>query len=90
MSTDRGLILIVDDDEVNLLLLNALLVREGYKILQATNGREAVDTFERESPDLVLLDLMMPVMDGYEAARIIKASSPERFVPVIFLTAVSD
>ena len=81
-------VLLVDDDRINRVLLNAIL-KEGYEVLQASDGKEAAKIF-REQPDLVLMDVMMPVMDGYEATRIIKAESADRFVPVIFLTAVTD
>ncbi|RMD64315.1 fused response regulator/phosphatase, partial [Candidatus Parcubacteria bacterium] len=82
--------LIVDDDRSNLLLLKAILSREGCTVLMAENGREAVEVFEREQPDMVLMDVVMPVMDGYEATRLIKARAGGRFVPVIFLTVMED
>ncbi|MEC8049575.1 MAG: fused response regulator/phosphatase [Myxococcota bacterium] len=83
-------VLLVDDDRINRVLLNAILKKEGYEVLQASDGKEATEIFREEQPDLVLMDVMMPVMDGYEATRIIKAESADRFVPVIFLTAVTD
>ena len=82
--------LIVDDERINLLVLRAILEREGHQVIQAANGREAVAAYEREQPDAVLMDVMMPDMDGYAATRRIRELAGERFVPVIFLTALSD
>ena len=81
---------IADDEATGRRLLERLLSLEGYEVVSAKNGREAVDLFDSESPDLVLMDVMMPEMDGYEATRRIKAWQTEVFVPVIFLTGVTD
>ena len=83
-------VLIVDDDYTNRLILRAMLVKEAYEVSMAEDGQEAVDLFEHDQHDMVLMDVMMPVMDGYEATRRIKQLSADRFVPVIFLTAVND
>src|SRR3982751_915328 len=83
-------ILIVDDTETNRLLLGAMLDKDGHVVSEATNGYEGIALFEREQPDLVIMDIMMPVMDGYRATTLIKQRSAGRFVPVIFLTAVTD
>ena len=83
-------ILIVDDDRINSTILNRLLSREGHRVILAADGRAGVDLFASTRPDLVLLDIRMPLMNGYEAAREIKRISSDRFVPVIFLTAVTD
>lgn len=83
-------ILVVDDDRTNRLLLNALVASEGHCAILAENGAEAVEVYTRDRPDIVLMDIMMPVMDGYEATRRIKALSSDGFVPVVFLTALSD
>lgn len=80
-------ILIADDQPLNRALLQAMLVLEGHEVLEAGDGAQAVALFERERPDLVLMDVVMPVMDGYEATRRIKQLAGARFVPVIFLTA---
>ena len=82
--------LIVDDDPVNRKLLRAILQKEGYDPITADNGEEAIKAFEAEHPDIILMDIMMPVMNGYDAARRIKDLAGERFVPIIFLTAVTD
>lgn len=83
-------ILIVDDELSNRMILSAILKKESYTVVSAVNGQEAIDVFQQEEPDLVLMDIMMPVMDGYEATRKIKAISQEKFTPIIFLTAMTD
>jgi len=83
-------ILIVDDDATNRLVLGAYLKKDGFEIVSADNGKKAVELFLSEDPDLVLMDIMMPVMDGYEATIQIKSLSGEKFIPVIFLTAMTD
>lgn len=83
-------ILIVDDEVSNCLIINSILSSVGYETVVARNGAEAVAIFEKEIPDIVLMDVMMPVMDGYEATKIIKKLAGGQLVPVIFLTAVDD
>ena len=83
-------ILIVDDDHTNRMVLTALLKKEGHDVLVAENGQQAVELFESDHPQMVLMDVMMPVMDGYEATQQIKSKSKDRFVPIIFLTALND
>jgi DNA-binding response OmpR family regulator len=80
----KHLILIADDDAPILRLVRTKLQADGYGVVTATNGREALDLFEDIQPDLVILDVMMPVMDGLEAMREIRESST---VPIILLTA---
>ncbi|MGC9457149.1 MAG: SpoIIE family protein phosphatase [Halothiobacillaceae bacterium] len=82
--------MVVDDKPVNRLLLADLLEEDGHRTLEAENGAMAVELFEKERPDIVFLDIRMPVMDGYEAAARIKAAAGEDFVPVIFVTAVTN
>lgn len=81
-------VLVVDDTTTNLHILRAFLGKLGCKVFLAENGALGVEAFTREAPDLVLMDVMMPVMDGYEATRQIKIMSPDRWVPVIFLSAL--
>lgn len=83
-------ILIVDDEVSNCLIINSILSAADYETVVAHNGEEAIAIFEKDPQDIVLMDVMMPVMDGYEATKIIKKLSGEKFVPVIFLTAVDD
>ena len=83
-------ILVADDDHVNRLILSAILAKDGHEIAVAEDGQKAVDKYISWSPDLVLMDIMMPVMDGYEATRRIKQLAGDRYVPVFFLTALTD
>jgi CheY-like chemotaxis protein/anti-sigma regulatory factor (Ser/Thr protein kinase) len=83
-------VLVADDQELNRKLLTAILRLEGHTVLEAVDGEEAVTLFERERPDLVLMDVIMPVMDGYEATRRIKRLAGAAFVPVIFLTSLTS
>ncbi|MEO5377731.1 MAG: SpoIIE family protein phosphatase [Magnetococcus sp. DMHC-6] len=83
-------ILIVDDDRINSTILNRLLGRGGHTVITANNGSDGVDLFIKEHPDLVLMDIRMPIMDGYEATQRIKKLRSDRFIPVIFLTAVTE
>ncbi|WP_130470449.1 ATP-binding SpoIIE family protein phosphatase [Candidatus Magnetaquicoccus inordinatus] len=83
-------ILIVDDDRINSTILHRLLSREGHQVFSAEDGLAGVEMFDSERPELVLMDIRMPRMNGYEAAREIKRISSDRFVPIIFLTAVTD
>ncbi len=83
-------ILIVDDTPANIQALAATLKEQGYQISVATNGRQALEVVGRVRPDLILLDVMMPEMDGFETCRQLKASSTSRDIPVIFLTARTE
>ena len=89
-SSSPGIALIVDDEKTNRLVLRSLLGRQGYQTIEASNGEEAVALFKRESPTIVFMDVLMPVMDGFEATRQIKRAAGNRFVPVIFVTAKQD
>ena len=80
-------LLVVDDVQTNVLLLKALLGKEGYGILVANNGQEALEVIRNENPDLILLDVMMPGMDGFEGAERLKSEEFRCEIPIIFLTA---
>ncbi len=83
-------ILVVDDNSNNVKII-ALLLRElNYKIAIATNGASAIDLAKRVNPDLILMDVMMPGMDGFEASQIIKKDEGNKNLPIIFLTALGD
>ncbi len=80
-------VLVVDDTEVNLGLFDKFIRRMGHETISATNGLEAVARFEECRPDLVLMDVMMPEMDGYEATRRIRTLCDDNWVPIIFMSA---
>ncbi len=90
VSTDDATVLIVDDDPRNLKLLAALLRQDGYRVISASSGNEALHLLVREKIDLVVLDLMMPGMDGFEVCRRLKDNEQTRMLPVILLTALDD
>lgn len=83
----KGKILVVDD-EVNITqILEFSIGAEGYEVISASNGEEAIDKARREQPDLIILDIMMPRIDGYEACRILKSNPLTKSIPVVLLTA---
>lgn len=86
----RGCALIVDDEPSNRRFLSLMLANEGFCTIEAEDGEQAVDIFIRERPDIVFMDVMMAGMDGVEATRQIKALAGMEFVPVIFLTALTE
>jgi len=90
VSAPNNRILIVDDTPANIQTLAALLKDKGYQISVATNGKQALEVLARVQPDLILLDVMMPEMDGLETCRRLKAAEQWRQIPVIFLTAKTD
>ncbi|MBT9305019.1 fused response regulator/phosphatase [Pseudomonas sp. TAE6080] len=82
-------VLIAEDSAADLLLLSTIVRRQGHRVLTATDGQQALEVFARERPQLVLMDALMPVMDGFEAARQIKQLAGETLVPIIFLTSLN-
>ena len=86
----KPLILIVDDTPKNLQLLSNILHDKGYNICIATSGSRALETINTEAPDLILLDIQMPLMDGFETFKALKLNPKAKNIPVIFLTAVVD
>ncbi|MBC6624364.1 fused response regulator/phosphatase [Pseudomonas carnis] len=83
-------ILIAEDSAADRLLLASIIRRQGHQALTVSNGAEAIEVFARERPQLVLMDALMPVMDGFEAARQIKQLAGEALVPIIFLTSLRE
>lgn len=88
--TGRENILIVDDKPDNLRLLSNILIAEGYKVRKALNGRLAIDAAQLEPPDLILLDIMMPEVDGYQICQDLKANPQTQEISVIFLSALDN
>jgi len=83
-------ILVVDDIDSNTRLFTRLLTRDGHKVMAATNGEEALEIVSRRQPDLVLMDVMMPELDGFETCRRLKQDATTRLVPVVLVTALQD
>lgn len=80
-------ILLVEDNEMNRDMLSRRLKRKGYEVVMAVDGQEGVDMAASESPDLILMDMSLPIIDGWEATQKIKASPETQDIPVIALTA---
>ena len=83
-------VLIVDDEPLNLDVLARKLAFTGYEILSATSGAEAIEKAMSEVPEIILLDIMMPVMDGYETCQKLKSLNQTKEIPIIFMTALTD
>tara|TARA_B100001758_G_C18232711_1_gene516232 strand:+ start:207 stop:569 length:363 start_codon:yes stop_codon:yes gene_type:complete len=80
-------ILIVEDNEMNRDMLSRRLMRKGFEIVMAEDGQKGVDMSKSENPDLILMDLSLPIMDGWEATSTIKADPDTNSIPIIVLTA---
>ena len=89
-NTPKANILVIDDEPANLRLLMAMLSKQGYKIRPVPNGKLALSGARAIVPDLILLDIMMPEMDGYEVCRQLKADERTRDIPVIFISALHE
>ncbi len=88
--SQRHTILVVDDVPVNIQLLTTYLTSEGYDIISAKDGVEAIELVQRHFPDLILLDVMMPKMNGFEVCQVIKSDKDTMFIPVIMVTALNE
>jgi putative two-component system response regulator len=87
---ERDLVLAVDDNEQNLQILEEYLTTWGYDVVMARDGREALTLYPQSNPSIIVLDVMMPVMDGYEACARIKGETAGRMIPILMLTALTD
>ncbi|HEY9812869.1 MAG TPA: response regulator [Candidatus Sericytochromatia bacterium] len=89
-STDKGIILIIDDTPTNLEILLDFLEDYGYKVVVSEDGESAIEMAEYAPPDLILLDIVMPGIDGFETCRRLKANQVTQDIPIIFMTALAD
>ena len=80
-------VLIVDDSATIRTALRGLVEKMGHSVIEAEDGKEALEIYRQDRPDLVLIDVMMPIMDGYEGARHMRESRPDEWVPIIFLSS---
>jgi putative two-component system response regulator len=87
---DKPVILVVDDQPQNIELLEAYLVPQGYEIVKAANGEEALEKLSSSQIDLILLDVMMPGMDGFEVTRRVRRDDKKRLLPIILVTALRE
>ncbi|MFQ6044331.1 MAG: response regulator, partial [Candidatus Poribacteria bacterium] len=87
---EKPLVFIVDDVAKNLQVLGTVLKEQSYRIAFATNGRQALENLKNIQPDLILLDVMMPEMDGYQVCQRLKEDDRTKEIPVIFLTAKTE
>lgn len=88
MSSAR--VLAVDDSPTILEMIQAILVAGGYEVITATDGQEALNVARSEAPDLILLDVMLPKLDGYRVCRLLKFDQKFKSIPIIMLTAKSE
>ncbi|OQX89975.1 MAG: hypothetical protein B6D65_00490 [candidate division Zixibacteria bacterium 4484_93] len=86
----KPLILVVDDQQINIDLLKRIVISLGYNVITSTNGEDALKKVELHSPDLVMLDIMMPGMDGYKVAEKLKGDEKTRRIPIVFITGLKD
>ena len=86
--TRRPVILVVDDEPKNVRLLEAILTFQGYDVVGAENGEQCLESVKRQSVDLILLDVMMPGIDGFEVMRVLRADPRHRLIPTVLLTAL--
>ncbi|MCB1193666.1 MAG: response regulator [Leptospiraceae bacterium] len=89
-NNSETLILIVDDDETNIAVFDMLLKLENYQTIISKNGKDAIEKTASKQPDLVLLDVMMPIMDGFEVAKRLKGDPNTNKIPIIIITALND
>ncbi|TFI52370.1 two-component system response regulator [Mastigocladus laminosus UU774] len=88
--SDTPKVLVVDDHAASRMTAVALLAMEGYKVIEADSGSSAVDLVTQNQPDLILLDIMMPGIDGFEVCQLLKQDEATRLIPIIFVTALND
>ena len=90
MNNDRIKVLVVDDVRENIALLQKVLEHEGYRVVVATSGEEALEVYPRENPDVVLMDVMLPGIDGYETTRRLRLLNGHRWIPILFVSALGQ
>jgi two-component system sensor histidine kinase/response regulator len=88
--TSRGDILVVDDTPVNLSVLSGMLTNQGFKVRKSLNGKGAIASVKAGAPDVILLDVRMPEMDGYEVCQLLRDDPDTRNIPIIFISALDD
>ncbi len=90
MTEPQAKILVVDDEEKNVKLMEAMLLPRGYQIIKAFNGQEALQQVAEQTPDLILLDVMMPIMNGFDVCKKLKDDPETRLIPIVIMTALGQ
>lgn len=90
MKESKATIMVVDDTPENLVLISRILLPEGYKVMTLPDGQMAIDAIKTTSPDLILLDVMMPGLDGFAVCSTLKADPLTASIPIIFISALSE
>ena len=90
MDKNKGKVLVVDDDPDMVSVIRMSLEKASYEVMDAGNGKEGIEKAKKERPDLIVMDLMMPEMDGFEACKRLKADPEVKNIPVIVLTAIGE
>ncbi len=90
MITEGKKVLVVDDDETARDFVHAIMEGEGWEVVEATNGREALDMVQDEEPSLIILDVNMPEIDGFETFRALRSDLATEDIPIIMLTAINE
>mgnify|MGYP005810666071 CR=1 FL=1 len=90
MNNIKPKVLVIDDEELNIKLFKMILQSQQYEVLIAKNGKEGVDTAKAMNPDIILMDIMMPVMNGLEATKILKVDNTTKNIPIIVISALND
>ena len=83
-------ILVIDDDQTNIVVIDKTLSPQGFHVVSALSGREGLEKISQENPDVILLDVMMPGMDGFEVCKAIKTNPAQRLIPVVIITALQE
>ncbi len=86
----RDVIFVIDDNKMNIQLLESILKKENYDVISTLHSEKAYEIAARKKPDLILLDIMMPKMDGFEVCQLLKSREQTKYIPIIFLTARND
>jgi signal transduction histidine kinase len=86
----KPVVMIVDDNPKNLQILGSLLSQNNYLVIAAQNGQQALEYFDKQHPEIILLDIMMPDMDGFEVCRRLKSKDETKNIPILFITALND
>src|SRR3989338_7800848 len=87
MQNPKKKVLVVEDNPMNMILIKEILAANGFEVIEAYNGHDAIKRVSEEMPDLILMDLNLPKMDGVTATKILKSNTPSKAIPIVAITA---